>query len=69
MIRVPSLARRWNVAQSTVYRWVADGEVPAVRVGSSVMVPVAFVEQREALACSGNASRAKLAIAVVQHGA
>jgi len=34
------LAREFSVSRQTVYRWAAKGQVPTVRLGGTLRIPV-----------------------------
>jgi excisionase family DNA binding protein len=40
LLTVPEVAARWKVSRSTVWRRIAAGELPAVRIGSGPHAPV-----------------------------
>ena len=46
----PALCRRWGISRATIYRWTADGRLPApVRLGPGVWRwPLAEIEKLEA---------------------
>lgn len=43
------LAERWGLGLSTVKRSVASGTIPSIQVGRRRLIPLRWVEQREAL--------------------
>lgn len=44
--RVPEAAKLWNVKASTVYRWVFDGRIKPVRIGTrAVRIPQSEIER------------------------
>jgi excisionase family DNA binding protein len=47
-VTVAVAARRLNLAPDTVYRAVARGEIPAIRVGRAIRIPESALEPKEA---------------------
>lgn len=45
VLRVPEVARILDVSESQVYRRIAAGDLPAVRIGASVRVPRRALEE------------------------
>lgn len=43
---VGEVARLFRVDRSTVYRWIGQGELQAVRIGGTTRVPLAEVRRR-----------------------
>ncbi len=44
-IRVAAAAKRLDVSSKTIYRAVARGEIPAIRVGRSIRIAEGVLEQ------------------------
>ena len=44
-LRVPEVGELLGVPPRTVYRWVAEGLLPTIRIGRVVMVPRKDLEQ------------------------
>ncbi len=44
LLRIPEAAQRLGLGRSTVYELVAAGELPIVRIGKSVRIPVSRLE-------------------------
>jgi excisionase family DNA binding protein len=42
---VPELAKRTTVHEQTVYRWIAEGRIKAVKWGGRVLIPVGEVRR------------------------
>ncbi|HKD33448.1 MAG TPA: helix-turn-helix domain-containing protein [Gaiellaceae bacterium] len=40
MLTAAELAREFSVSRQTVYRWAAKGQVPTVRLGGTLRIPV-----------------------------
>lgn len=40
LLKVPEAARRLSLSQATVYRLIESGEIPVMRIGRSVRIPV-----------------------------
>jgi excisionase family DNA binding protein len=47
-ISVGSLATRWETSSRTIYRELAAGRLPAVKIGDSTRIPMTAVHEREA---------------------
>jgi excisionase family DNA binding protein len=47
MLRAITLAERWDVDESTVYRWCREGVIPCRRLGGVVRIPLAEIERIE----------------------
>jgi excisionase family DNA binding protein len=48
LLRIPEAAERLNVSRASVYRWVAEGRLPAVQLGgrgSPLRVPTGELEE------------------------
>lgn len=46
-LTVPELAKRWAISLAHAYRAVERGELPAMRVGQAIRVPIDAVERHE----------------------
>jgi excisionase family DNA binding protein len=46
-ITVPELAKRWAISLAHAYRVVERHELPSMRIGHSIRVPLAAVEEHE----------------------
>jgi excisionase family DNA binding protein len=46
-ISVPELARRWGVSLAHAYRLVERGELPVMRCGAALRIPITAVEAHE----------------------
>ena len=44
LLRIPDVAQRLALGRSTVYELIATGQLPTVRIGRSVRVPVAALQ-------------------------
>lgn len=45
LLKIPEAARALNISKSLAYLMVASGELPKVRIGRAVRVPVAELER------------------------
>lgn len=45
LLRVPEAARFLSLGRSKAYQLVASGELPSIRVGNSIRVPVEALQQ------------------------
>jgi excisionase family DNA binding protein len=45
LLRVDAAAARLAVSRTTLYRMVQRGEIPIVRIGSAVRIPVSSLER------------------------
>ena len=45
LLRIDAAAERLAVSRATLYRLVQRGELPTVRIGSAVRVPVSAIER------------------------
>jgi excisionase family DNA binding protein len=45
-LKVPDVAKRLGISAQTVYRWIRKGQLPALRIGRTVLVCLADIEQR-----------------------
>lgn len=50
---VKKLAERWDTHPMAVYRQVDSGRLPALRLGQSIRIPVAAVEECESANTTG----------------
>ena len=50
MLRPREVAELLSLSRSEVYRLIERGEIPAVRIGSSVRVPRRWVEEQAGVA-------------------
>jgi excisionase family DNA binding protein len=60
-VRVPQAAQMLSIARSTAYALIQRGELPSIRVGKSLRVPVAALEawvERQARQSAGEAADA-----------
>jgi excisionase family DNA binding protein len=46
-LTVAEVSRLFRVSMPTVYRRVADGQLPAVRIGATIRIPLATLEHLE----------------------
>jgi excisionase family DNA binding protein len=46
-LTVPQLAQRWSVSLAHAYRVVDRGELPSMRVGQAIRIPIEAVEKHE----------------------
>jgi excisionase family DNA binding protein len=46
-LTVAEVSSLFRVSMPTVYRRVADGQLPAVRIGATIRIPLAAVEHLE----------------------
>ena len=53
-LTVAEVARLLRLSRNTVYRLVATGAIPAVRVGGGIRVPLAMLEARLAAQSTPN---------------
>ena len=44
-LRVPEVAELLGTPQRTIYRWIAEGRLPTIRVGRVVLVPRRALEE------------------------
>lgn len=44
-LRVPQIAERTGLKESTVRRWIFEKRLPVVRIGRTVAVPEEFIEK------------------------
>lgn len=45
MLTVPDIARTLSVSKNTVYRLIADGELPAFKIGAQVRVKASDADE------------------------
>jgi excisionase family DNA binding protein len=50
---VAQTAKSLSIANLTVYRKIAAGEIPSTRIGRKVLIPAAYIETLVAQAMSG----------------
>jgi excisionase family DNA binding protein len=69
-IRPSEIARRLDLHRTTVYKLIKDGELPAIRIGHAVRVPVhayeAYLNRREAEPVSQSTIRGEDVVASVE---
>lgn len=46
-ISAPQLAQRWSISRAHAYRMVERGELPGMRIGCAVRIPLEAVEAFE----------------------
>jgi excisionase family DNA binding protein len=46
-LTVRQLAKRWSISEAHAYRTIERGELPSMRVGQAIRVPLAAVESHE----------------------
>lgn len=44
-LRVPQIAEKTGLKESTIRKWILDKKFPVVRIGKTVAVPEGFIEK------------------------
>jgi excisionase family DNA binding protein len=45
LLRIPEVAERLALGRSTVYRLIAEGQLPTVKIGAAVRIPAVALEE------------------------
>ncbi len=46
-LKVPEVAKRLGISPQTIYRWIRNNQLPALKIGRTVLVCLEDIEQRK----------------------